>query len=162
MLLNPSVSFSAQSCLGKQQKWLLHGWEPWRRWWQWQSLEGVSVWHLFESVVQVMQPFLHLFYCLHVCGRELNNPPANGLTFLEEINPQALRDFSRILFIDHLLVCLIPFPLQGNLKTVRSHFQLKGGRDWGVGGRVGCTGDLLAAPLHWPCLPIPCLWTTKC
>lgn len=34
-----------------------------------------------------------------------------------------------------------PFPLHGDLKTVRPHFQLKGGKDWGVGSRAGCRGD---------------------
>lgn len=147
MLLSPSTSFSAQCHLGRQQKWLLHGWEPWRRWWWWQSLEAASVWHSFESVVQVMQPFLHLFYCLHERGRKLNNPPVNGLTFLKEINPQAMRDFSRILFIDHLLVCLIPFPFMGIWRLWDPIFSWKGAKTGVWEAEQAAEVTLLAHPV---------------
>lgn len=73
-------------------------------------LEGFRFWHSLESEAEVMQPFLHFSYCQQVHGSE--HHPQVGQNLLDKINPQAGRDFSRTLFTDRLLACLILSPFR--------------------------------------------------
>ena len=100
-------------------------------------LEGVGIWHSSESVAQMMQPFLHFFYCLQVRGSEHNNPLANWADFLKEDKSTGSERFFQNLIYRPSACMSHPFPIQGNLKTVRARFQMREGQILGWGEQNG-------------------------
>lgn len=99
--------------------------------------EGVSIWYLFESVAQMMQPLWHFFYCLQVRGSERKNPVANWAAFLKEDKSTGSKRFFQNLIYRPSACMPHPFLIQGYLKTVRPYFQMKERQILGWGEQNG-------------------------